>query len=172
MPQWTTSTACLFVALSVPACGSDASPQPDPRPQGDPISVTPEAPKPSDTITVRTLAVYGAGRPGESGNYHFNLAGPTGPDCRDSFKSAIGMHAWDRHATERGGEVVVRRYYPTRTDGYPLTSEPGATWCPGTYDGAVEWRKPGSGKLEQRELPNGVVVWGKLLGTYSFEIPG
>lgn len=134
-----------------------------------PVSISPAEPSADDAITVRAHTLYGRGDRGDGSNYHFNLAGPTGEDCRDSFESAIGMSAWERRSTERGGEVVIRLYYPTRADRDPLTREQGATWCPGTYNGAVEWRNPIN--LERRTLANGIKVFGKLIGTYSFRIP-
>ncbi len=145
-------------------CGSENDDAPEP-----PVSISPAEPSADDAITVRALTLYGEGRRGDGTNYHFSLAGPTGEDCRDSFESAIGVLAWERRSAERGGEVVVRPYYPTRADGDPLTREQGASWCPGTYNGAVEWRRPVN--LEPRKLANGIKIFGKLIGTYSFRIP-
>lgn len=66
----------------------------------------------------------------------------------------------------------MRPYQPPGADGDPLTGDPNATWCPGTYEGAVEWREPGDGSSRRRRLPSGIVVFGRLVGTYAFEVGG
>jgi hypothetical protein len=156
-----------FLAAAM-GCGSDSgSDAPEP-----PVSVSPVEPGPEDAVTVRALTLYGEGKRGDGSNYHFHLTGPTGNDCGQRFQSAIGMFAWERRSTERGGRVVVRRYYPTRADRDPLTrDDDSTTWCAGAYDGAVEWRGLGENDYSKsRTLPNGIEVFGNLIGTYSFEI--
>lgn len=156
------------VLAAAAGCGSDSnSDAPEP-----PVSVSPAEPAPDDAITARALTLYGEGKRGDGSNYHFHLTGPTGKDCGQRFRSAIGMFGWERRSTERGGRLVVRRYYPTRADEDPLTrDDEGTTWCPGTYHGAVEWRGLGVNDYSNpRTLPHGIEVFGNLVGTYSFEI--
>ncbi|MGI8727605.1 MAG: hypothetical protein ACR2K6_08015 [Solirubrobacterales bacterium] len=128
------------------------------------IEVSPELPTDADIVSVRAPTEFGEGQRGS--NYHFTLQGPTGKSCDESFVVPIGMLA------QGAGATIARDWFPTRHEGNPLVKEADATWCPGRYDGAVEFRDPGKNINQKRELPNGIRVYGDLVGTFWFEIRG
>lgn len=125
------------------------------------IDIDPALPSEEDVISVTAQTKFGGG--GLGSNYHFTLHGPSGPACRDRFTVPIGMLA------AGAGMTITRRWYPTNS-GDPLVRDPGGAWCPGRYTGAVEFRDPGSNIDQERRLPNGVRVYGDLVGTFEFRI--
>jgi hypothetical protein len=153
-------------AMAVTACDSEEQVEPE---NGDdlPVVLDPLDPGAEDVVTVRAEAVHK--REIDGANYQFTLSGPTGAQCDDTLLAALGRGGTsDRAARRQGGRVIVQRLYPTRGRN-PFEQEDDVSWCPGRYVGAVDYRIPGV-NTEKRELSNGVPVYGRVVGRFSFEV--
>jgi hypothetical protein len=139
------------------------------RSEHGPVSIDPANPGPLDAVEVRATAIHR--REIDGANYHFTLRGPTGRRCNETFRNAIGVLPSDPSATDEGGRVIVRTFHPARSDHDALLPEDDASWCPGRYVGAVDYRIPGVNTERRRVLPGGIPVYGELVGRFSFEVP-
>jgi hypothetical protein len=154
----------LIALLPLVAAGCDS----DDRPEKVSLSLN-QAPKVGSANAVFEVKVPVTYRPGKrDGNYHFVLLRyPAGSNCERRATSTLGL------TPEPEQKRLVMSYTPTRT-GHPegpgskSESEHQGPWCPGLFQGFVEWRIPDSIPARLRKPRE--ERYGKLIGRFSFRV--
>jgi hypothetical protein len=156
---------CLALGVLAAGCGQD-----NPDDSGTPpaVRVSDFAPAPNDRVTIEVVtrdrrAIDGA-------NYHFTVVGPAGAHCSRESERALGLVTSEATPVSADQESVELTLHPTRSAAL-FDKDPGGSWCPGKYVGAVDYRVPGV-NTERRELASGITIYGRLIGEFSFRVAG